>query len=91
MPARSEYTISQMVIRAKANAFGKMMAIGESGTTGVPISIPFARQLNLIRATESSYTTLSEKNTLADEIGKYRFDVVAPNGLFTTNVFENGF
>jgi len=91
MPARSQVSINQLVARAKSNVFSKMMSIGKSGTIGVPIDIPMARQLNLIWATESLYTTLSQKNVLADQIGKYGYDIVSPDGVFSNNTFVTGF
>ena len=91
MAARGEKSIQILVENTKANAFAKMMLVGESGSIGVPINFPLVRHSNLIWATESLYTTLNQKNDFANQIGKYGYDKTIPDGVFSNNTFVNGF
>ena len=89
MPTRSINTINQLLTRARANTFGKMMLYAENLSVGVSEPPLLFHLSNLIWACSSSYTTLEQKNKYADLIAKNGDDVVGQDGIFFNNVFNN--
>jgi hypothetical protein len=89
MPTRSITTINQLLNRARANTFAKMMLYAENLSVGVSFTPSLDRISNLIWACSSEYATLSQKNEYADLISKNGDDVVSQDGYVSNGYWSN--
>lgn len=91
MAIRNQQSINTIVDKAKGNMFLREQEYGANLFLGVSKSPNMFLQSNLIFAASSDYSTLAQKNTFVDIIGKYRYDLTKPDGYVGQGYVVGGY